>query len=598
MKKINPQIETFLGVNNSLNPTSPRYRQGMAYRALNSRISEGGIWSKAAKRVSSDSSGFSVVSLPGKVDDIAVWVVSQSVKYMKTESVTGSKSARLYCARNETEAFQIIIENNTDETVTDITFSIGEWDTSGVAAITAYREHYIETTAKSYTVPVGTPVGLYPDALIPFNDPYTGDPITTGLYQADNQSIPAGENQGYWFDVRPDNDAEAGTYYCYIKVYSGETLINYVKVTLTIWGFALPTQRKTLTYMSGFYDLHQYYGIESMTNELFGRYQDCAYAHGVFPRPQFASDGMSYNSETGVVTFSSTYHTQMSTFVGKYGKGPQLVVMGWIHNGWVLKSDAQILATLNSYNNMIDDLDPVDKYGQYYVYFDEPYTQEKQAVVTHVKDLMNSIEDSHLKMMLTGDKRAYDCIDSNSDYAADLWVCYGQPIIDASSEQSLIDIVNAFLSYPGKEVWTYSASDVFDNNILALRDWAWYGYWFGATGGLKWKATVASTEGIDQWTEPDTYSEALVYNGLGSFIYPGSPEKTGFSGIGGPVAGIRYKMYRKAIEDFELFRLAESIAGSTAVKSIIRQYITGYSTFATPASYDNARRQLADICMG
>jgi hypothetical protein len=65
MKKTNPQVETFLGVNNALNPCSHQYRQGMAYRALNSRINEKGIWTKAAKLSDADVTDVDVVSLPG-----------------------------------------------------------------------------------------------------------------------------------------------------------------------------------------------------------------------------------------------------------------------------------------------------------------------------------------------------------------------------------------------------------------------------------------------------------------------------------------------------------------------------------------------------
>ncbi len=44
-EKVNQRINTFLGLNNMLNPASAEYREGMAYRAKNSRLDKNGLWS-------------------------------------------------------------------------------------------------------------------------------------------------------------------------------------------------------------------------------------------------------------------------------------------------------------------------------------------------------------------------------------------------------------------------------------------------------------------------------------------------------------------------------------------------------------------------
>lgn len=41
---INEKIDTFLGLNNMLNPASAEYQEGMAYKSANSRIDEHGLW--------------------------------------------------------------------------------------------------------------------------------------------------------------------------------------------------------------------------------------------------------------------------------------------------------------------------------------------------------------------------------------------------------------------------------------------------------------------------------------------------------------------------------------------------------------------------
>ncbi|GAI84248.1 unnamed protein product, partial [marine sediment metagenome] len=44
-KVISQRVDTFLGLNNMLNPASAEYREGMAWRSKNARINESGLWS-------------------------------------------------------------------------------------------------------------------------------------------------------------------------------------------------------------------------------------------------------------------------------------------------------------------------------------------------------------------------------------------------------------------------------------------------------------------------------------------------------------------------------------------------------------------------
>lgn len=45
MAILQPKVTAFLGLNNKLNPCSHEYREGMAYRSLNARIDDSGLWS-------------------------------------------------------------------------------------------------------------------------------------------------------------------------------------------------------------------------------------------------------------------------------------------------------------------------------------------------------------------------------------------------------------------------------------------------------------------------------------------------------------------------------------------------------------------------
>jgi len=70
MKKINPRVDTFHGINNALNPCSPQYRQGMAFDALNSRIDQSGIWNKAATLIDATLGSVALSYLPVSVNNL------------------------------------------------------------------------------------------------------------------------------------------------------------------------------------------------------------------------------------------------------------------------------------------------------------------------------------------------------------------------------------------------------------------------------------------------------------------------------------------------------------------------------------------------
>jgi hypothetical protein len=89
MKKINPSIDTFHGINNSLNPCSPQYRQGMAYDAQNSRINESGIWDKAADLAAVSLGDVTTSGLPVSIG-YSTDSESGCVSYYKFEETSGT----------------------------------------------------------------------------------------------------------------------------------------------------------------------------------------------------------------------------------------------------------------------------------------------------------------------------------------------------------------------------------------------------------------------------------------------------------------------------------------------------------------------------
>ncbi|MFA5252397.1 MAG: hypothetical protein WC454_07420, partial [Phycisphaerae bacterium] len=150
----------------------------------------------------STSGGGSIDAVPDDQNIASVIVLSSLERLLQDEvDISGAKEAEIFCAKNEYESFQIIVVNPSDTTISQIDLKAGNWhfaDAPGEGApeLTLYREHYVKIDQPSYNLK--SKLGMYPDALIPFIDPYTGKEIVSAKYLAKNQDVGPHKNQGYW----------------------------------------------------------------------------------------------------------------------------------------------------------------------------------------------------------------------------------------------------------------------------------------------------------------------------------------------------------------------------------------------------------------
>ncbi len=95
-----------------------------------------------------------------------------------------------------------------------------------------FREHYVEITRSTADHPL--PQGRYPDALIPFIDPYTGQAIQSAQYSAADQSIEGTTSQGFWVDIQVGQDVEPGDYLTAIDILAGDRYITGISLKITV----------------------------------------------------------------------------------------------------------------------------------------------------------------------------------------------------------------------------------------------------------------------------------------------------------------------------------------------------------------------------
>ncbi len=168
-----------------------------------------------------------------------VWLAPSLVRVRPSDPAGATTQLELHAARRETESFQIIVQAPPGG-LSNVTVAA---EYSGGPEATLYREHYVYITPGTtdwYTNrnrPEGP--GWYPDGLIPFIDPATGQPPVGGVLTAAPFDLAEEENQPIWVDLYVPPDLPAGNYVCPFTVTSDEGNTS-VTVNLRVWHFALP----------------------------------------------------------------------------------------------------------------------------------------------------------------------------------------------------------------------------------------------------------------------------------------------------------------------------------------------------------------------
>jgi Domain of unknown function (DUF4091) len=182
----------------------------------------------------------------------SAWVVPSTLERVtRTQKPGAQTGVAIYAARGEYQSFQIAVQAPAGG-LTDLNFSISELVMAKSGAripqnnVVLYREKYMTVLVHSptYNGPPNFPItniDTFPDALIPFIDPATGNPPTGGTYIAAPISLTAGHNAVFWVDVLVPRNAKAGQYKGTYTVSSAQGSASG-HVTVNVWNFTLPRE--------------------------------------------------------------------------------------------------------------------------------------------------------------------------------------------------------------------------------------------------------------------------------------------------------------------------------------------------------------------
>ena len=169
----------------------------------------------------------------------------------------GPPQVAIQAARNEWESFQVVVTAG-DEHIKVVRAVLAELrgpDGARIGGdqISIFREDHVHV--RQSTPRADLPPGLYPDPLVPFVNPVTGQPIeprqqsrkrwgeplvTTGH---DRFGVPftvfRGQNQPLCVDVSVPRDAAPGDYRSTFRVTTATGGTAEIPVTLTVWDFDL-----------------------------------------------------------------------------------------------------------------------------------------------------------------------------------------------------------------------------------------------------------------------------------------------------------------------------------------------------------------------
>ncbi len=534
---------------------------------------------------------------------IRVWTEPSTERVMQYSVSKKIVPAEIYAAHNDYESFQIVINGGLNG-LTGVNVSPGDLTGPGGAVIAKenialYREFYVHVSKPSFLLGVVGDLrlpGNYPDPLIPFTDPYDpAHPAVGAPFKVDKL-----KNQPVWAEVYIPEGIPAGEYIGTMTVSADGMKPVEIEVKATVWDFSIPKER-TVSTAYGLYDStpDKFHAAGSLAQthynyelELHKHRLDVTRITGLASNPfRFGSDGhllpvdwTEYDSIVSPRLDGSYYgdgigmHKLNAGFF-RPGSG------GWLETGI---TDDQYKEAAREFARHLKEKGWMDRV---YVYCqDEPFWNN-----VPYEDLAYDI-----RLMLEADpdwKGAF--MDTNwwvreLDGLIDIW-CPEVTKYEGWLTAGILDFAGRDeydnMRARGENLWfyvcnatvpPYAGYDIDTMIAYEPRIMMWGAWYEKAVGFLYWCTTA--------WKEVNPWEDPLAFpicprNGDGFLFYPGdhngtaapvgSPEEVS---INGPVTSIRLKQTRDGLEDWEMFKIAASIAGEDAVRDAVSKAYTQLGT--------------------
>src|SRR6266568_2925322 len=201
-----------------------------------------------------------------------VWTAVSSEKIRPQERARADKSATIAAAKNEFEAFQVVVTGP----ASGVSLTADTLRGPGtLPAPKLFREAIIDLANASA---VDGATGAFPDALVPDVDDVVGEKRNAFPFD-----VPAGESRALWVEAFVPRDAPAGRYTAQVTVRATGQAELTIPISLTVWSFTLPSTSSLKSHFGLYYgDLPTAHGVSGDAfSTLRARYTQLGLDHRI-----------------------------------------------------------------------------------------------------------------------------------------------------------------------------------------------------------------------------------------------------------------------------------------------------------------------------
>ncbi|HUT55661.1 MAG TPA: glycoside hydrolase domain-containing protein [bacterium] len=565
--------------------------------------------------------------VPGLGQSLTWWTEPATHKVMQDRPPQPTRAVAIEAARNEYEPFQVVLRadggdlDNVHAWMSDLAGPAG----ARIPALNVilYRAYYVSVTQTSGNSVDGDGVpgdprepGEYVDPLIPFYDPYHPTHYAVGT----PFDIPQNRLQPIFGDVYVPTGVPAGDYHGTLTVTVNFTAAAQVPVTLRVWNFTLPFERRVATsYGLSFGKILWYHGgsdgqYDDESLRIIRNYEEVLHrfridiTNVIQTPPYLPSPFFSFDADDKILPpdysafdahledrFSGAYYDDG---VGMTMVNQQLFAPG---NASTLETSLTDDEYIQAAAEFARHLKEKGWWDRIYVYVhDEPglYPGAMQAVAYDVALTRLGDPDWVSRMMATNHWV------KELQYSIGIWCPltssydkwnWSVPEYTREDYQRLIA--------GGKVVWFYVCNGThppyagYDIDTIyghEPRFLQWQSWYEGATGFLYWSTNYW------MWSDPwgtlldlDTWPSA-ARTGDGFLVYPGDHNGTAVGkgspdwlSLDGPVISYRLMMIREGMEDWDYLLLCQDRGGKAFAKNLMQGMYTQFGMAVKDYDPDN-----------
>jgi len=509
----------------------------------------------------------------------------------------------LKTARNETVAFQIVIER-TEEKLSNVRVTLADLTGANGAKISLkdmdlFREWYVHVrnpTKESYTLGPGWYAdgllpclrwtgNLYPHSYVmPFDLP---DPLNN---VGDDQ-----KSQALWMDLyvpRSRQVVPPGRYTAPITITSDQGQAR-LTLELQVWDFALPDESHLKP------NIHTDTEINTFSEDMELKYYQLLRKHRLSMYPLGYAPALKV-SGTNVQIDWSKYDARLakyldgSAFTEKYGyAGPgygvpiEYLVLPFDAYPMNLYKQARSIQLSGKefkfyapWPVAMPRQGPTPEYREiwkntfraYQTHFDQHPAWDKTRLLVYFLSLDEAYDDVARERMLYFGQLLKESGAPRLHYRVDGW--YPKETMERLAKVLNVVILGLGgwdpvtveeIKSQGVDPWFYTDASVIDGDGLKCRALSWIAWKLQAGSWTLWELDFNS---LRAWQYPETYE---TQNGSGMLVYRGET-----MGLDEPAASIRLKGMRRGSQDYEYFwLLSQTPAGRKRVDAAVNTMLTG-----------------------